>query len=252
MRAAGAVALVTGGSAGLGLATVRRLAAEGAAVVIVDVNGPLDRSVLSDTVVFAEADATDETDVGSAVELAESRFGPVRLLVNCAGGGGTPGKVLRRSGEPRDLAHFVDKIQLNLVGTFNVIRLAAAAMLRAPVVDGERGVIVNTSSAAAFEGQAGQVAYAAAKGAVNAMTLPLAREFAPHRIRVVAIAPGIFGSERILEAWPEERRAAITADVPHPARLGDPAEFAAMVASVIENPMVNGTCVRLDGALRLR
>ncbi|MDQ1499370.1 MAG: hypothetical protein QOI86_2710 [Actinomycetota bacterium] len=252
MHVAGAVALVTGGSAGLGLATVRRLAADGARVVVLDVNQPLDATVLSDTVLFAPTDVTDEADVGRAIDLAESRFGPVRVLVNCAGGGGTPGKVLRQSGEPRDLAHFVDKIHLNLVGTYNVIRLAAAAMLRAPVVTGERGVIVNTSSAAAFEGQVGQVAYAAAKGAVNAMTLPLAREFAPHAIRVVAIAPGIFGSERILEAWPEERRAAITADVPHPARLGEPAEFAALVVSVIENAMVNGTCLRLDGALRLR
>jgi NAD(P)-dependent dehydrogenase (short-subunit alcohol dehydrogenase family) len=248
----GAVALVTGGSAGLGLATARRLGAEGACVVVLDVKEPLDRTVLSDTVLFAPTDVTDEGSVGRAIDVAESRFGPIRLLVNCAGGGGNPGKVLRQSGEPRELAHFVDKVQLNLVGTYNVIRLAAAAMLRAPAIAGERGVIVNTSSAAAFEGQVGQVAYAAAKGAVNAMTLPLAREFAPHKIRVIAIAPGIFASERILEAWPEERRAAITADVPHPARLGEPAEFAAMVVSVVANPMVNGTCVRLDGALRLR
>lgn len=252
MQITGSVALVTGGSAGLGLATVRRLAAGGACVVVLDMREPLDPGVLSDSVLFARADVTDEADVGGAITLAESRFGPVRLLVNCAGGGGTPGKVLRRSGEPRPLDHFVEKIHLNLVGTYNVTRLAAAAMLRAPVSDGERGVIVNTSSAAAFEGQIGQVAYAAAKGAVNAMTLPLARELAPHAIRVVAIAPGIFGSERILEAWPEERRSAITADVPHPNRLGEPAEFAAMVASVVENPMVNGTCLRLDGALRLR
>lgn len=258
MKIEGSVALVTGGASGLGLATVQALRAAGADVVLVDLPGSAGEDAadrLGDAVTFAPADVTDEDDVRAAVRAA-AYLGPLRVVVNCAGVA-TPGRALGRSG-PLPLAEFERVLRTNLVGTFNVVRLAAEAMaatepLGAPGDGGagERGVVVNTASVAAFDGQIGQPAYAASKGGVASMTLPLAREFAQQLIRVVAIAPGIFDTP-MLAALPVEARASLGAQVPHPSRLGHPDEFAALVRHIVENPMLNGEVIRLDGAIRMQ
>jgi NAD(P)-dependent dehydrogenase (short-subunit alcohol dehydrogenase family) len=245
-------ALVTGAASGLGAATVAGLVADGVAVVGVD----LDRdgaaeavTAHGDDVAFVAADVRDESAVAAAVDLAVERFGGLHVAVNCAGVA-TPGRVLGRRG-PHDLEAFRTVIDINVVGSFNVVRLAAAAMARNDPEDGQRGVIVNTSSIAAQDGQAGQAAYAASKGAIASMTLPVARDLAGLGIRCVAIAPGVFATPMVA-GLPEEAIEALAADVPNPRRLGHPAEFALLVRQVIANPYLNGEVIRLDGALRMR
>lgn len=242
-----ATALVTGAASGLGLATARRLRAAGARVVALDLAGAnmaeLDRIGAE----FAPADVVDEAAVQSAVDLANSA-GTLRIVVNCAGiGNGI--KTTGKAG-PFPLAEFERVIRVNLIGTFNVIRLAATAIAANEMVGEERGVIVNTASVAAFDGQVGQAAYSASKGGIVGMTLPIARDLASLAIRVMTIAPGLFRTP-LLSIIPEQAQQALGEQVPHPARLGDPDEFAMLVASIIENPMLNGEVIRLDGALRL-
>ncbi|MCW2608392.1 MAG: 3-hydroxy-2-methylbutyryl-CoA dehydrogenase [Frankiales bacterium] len=248
MQLDGAVALVTGGASGLGLATATALSAAGAAVVVVDLPGS-DGQAAADRLggVFAPTDVTDEASVRAAVEAA-GRLGPLRVAVNCAGVG-TPGRVLGKQG-PLPLEQFARVVTVNLLGTFNVIRLAAEAMAQTEPVGGERGVLVNTASVAAFDGQVGQAAYAASKGGVVGMTLPIARDLAQSLVRVVTIAPGLFDTP-MLQGLPEAARQSLGAQVPHPSRLGDPAEYAALVQHVVENPMLNGEVIRLDGAIRM-
>ncbi|MBL7497755.1 3-hydroxyacyl-CoA dehydrogenase [Frankia sp. CNm7] len=250
MRIEGAVALVTGAASGLGLATARRLHDAGAKVVLVDLASSAGERVageLGDGAVFAPADVTDPDAVAAALDAAET-LGPPRIAVNCAGTGNAV-RVLGRDGVfPLDA--FARIVTINLVGTFNVIRLAAERMARLDPLDGERGVIVNTASVAAFEGQIGQAAYSASKGGVVAMTLPIARDLADKLIRVNTIAPGLFDTP-LLAGLPEEAKASLGKQVPHPARLGDPTEYGALAAHIVENPMINGETIRLDGAIRM-
>jgi NAD(P)-dependent dehydrogenase (short-subunit alcohol dehydrogenase family) len=244
------VALVTGGASGLGLATVRRLHADGAGVVIVDLpssQGEMVAKELGDRVLFAAADVTDADGVERALDAAAT-LGPLRITVNCAGIGNAA-RTVGKSG-PFPLAAFTKVVTVNLIGTFNVIRLAAHRMSELDEVDGERGVIVNTASVAAFEGQIGQAAYSASKGGIVGMTLPIARDLASLRIRVNTIAPGLFRTP-LFAGLPDEAIAALEAQVPHPARLGDPTEYAALAAHIVENPMLNGETIRLDGAIRM-
>ncbi len=250
MDIAGSVAVVTGGASGLGLATARTLAGAGAGVVIVDLpssDGEQVAKQLGERVVFSPADVTDEAQVGAALDAAE-RLGALRVAVSCAGIGNAI-KVVGRKG-PFPLADFTKVVTVNLIGTFNVLRLAAERIARQEPVGEERGVIVNTASIAAYDGQIGQAAYSASKGGVVGMTLPIARELATSLIRVVTIAPGLFETP-LLASLPEEARLALGAQVPHPARLGDPTEFAALVAHIVGNPMLNGDTIRLDGAIRM-
>jgi NAD(P)-dependent dehydrogenase (short-subunit alcohol dehydrogenase family) len=243
------VALVTGGASGLGLATARRLLAAGSQVCIVDLPTSDGADVAQEIgATFAPADVTDEDAVAAAVEVA-AELGEVRIAVNCAGIG-PPRRVLGRDGSPSDLDHFRTVVEVNLVGTFNVLRLAAAAMAEHGPIGEERGVIVNTASAAAFDGQVGQAAYAASKGGVVGMTLPLARDLAQWQIRVMAIAPGLFRTPLLL-GLPEEALASLGDQVPHPSRLGDPDEYGQLVEQVVANPMLNGEVIRLDGAIRM-
>ena len=250
MEIAGKVALVTGGASGLGRAVVEELSAQGASVVICDLPGSDGKAVaeaLGERVAFAPTDVTSEEDVAAAIAAA-GELGGLHIVVNCAGVG-TPGRVLGRRG-PHSLAQFATVVTVNLVGTFNVIRLAAAKMVEVDPVDGERGVIVNTASIAAFDGQVGQAAYAASKGGIVGMTLPLARDLADKQIRVMTIAPGTFDTP-MLAGLPAEARESLGAQIPHPSRLGNPSEYAALVRSIVENPMLNGEVIRLDGALRM-
>lgn len=253
MEPSGRTALVTGGASGLGNATARELHARGANVVLVDLpdsDGETKASQLGDRAHFAPTDVTDAGDVQAAIDAAVERFGDLHITVNCAGVG-WPGRVVGRDG-PHDLDLFRKVVDINLVGTFNVIRLSAAQMLEQPDTEGddERGVIVNTASIAAFDGQVGQAAYAASKGGVVGMTLPIARDLAQHRIRVVTIAPGTFDTP-MLAGLPQEARDKLAADIPHPHRLGDPEEFALLARQIVEHPYLNGEVVRLDGALRM-
>jgi NAD(P)-dependent dehydrogenase (short-subunit alcohol dehydrogenase family) len=244
------VALVTGGASGLGGATVRRLVADGAKAVVVDLPSSPGAEVaaeLGDAVRFVAADVRDEQQVQSAVDAARE-LGELRIVVSCAGIG-TPGRVVGKNG-PLPLEKFQSVIDINLVGTFNVLRLAAAAMVDNEPVDGERGLAVMTASIAAFDGQIGQAAYAASKGGVVGLTLSAARDLADRLVRVVTIAPGTFMTP-MLAGLPEEATAALAAAVPHPARLGDPSEFAALVRHIVDNQMLNGETIRLDGALRM-
>ncbi|QCB95615.1 SDR family NAD(P)-dependent oxidoreductase [Arthrobacter sp. PAMC25564] len=270
----GTVALITGGASGLGAATARRLFDAGASVVLLDLpgsagdafaaelnargkagndaSGAVNPPEQTNKAVFVPADVTDEAQVQAAVDAAVA-LGPLRILVNCAGIG-TPGKVLGRDGV-LPLENFNRVIQINLVGTFNVIRLAAAAMAATePAVTElggpERGVIINTASVAAFDGQIGQPAYAASKGAVAAMTLPIARELARSLVRVVTIAPGIFETP-MMAGLPQEAQDSLGHQVPHPSRLGRPAEYANLAAHIVDNTMLNGETIRLDGAIRM-
>ncbi|GAB3038536.1 3-hydroxyacyl-CoA dehydrogenase [Parafrigoribacterium mesophilum] len=243
MQISGCSALVTGGASGLGLATALELRAAGAHVIIVDL--PASGGDNVDGVTFVPADVTDEAQVQAAVDAARA---PLRIVVNCAGIG-TPGKTLGRDG-PLALDSFERVVRVNLLGTFNVIRLAAKAIAGTDPVDGERGVIVSTASVAAFDGQIGQAAYSASKGGVVGMTLPIARELAAHLIRVMTIAPGTFDTP-MLAGLPEAARESLGAQVPHPSRLGKPSEYAALVRHIVENPMLNGETIRLDGAIRM-
>jgi 3-hydroxyacyl-CoA dehydrogenase / 3-hydroxy-2-methylbutyryl-CoA dehydrogenase len=235
--------LVTGGGSGLGLATARVLAGAGASVVAADLRGEPAAGIR-----FVETDVTDEESVGAAVEAA-LESGPLYGVVNCAGVA-IAEKAVGRDG-PHSLGSFTKVIQVNLVGTFNVIRLAAAAMVgNEPDEEGGRGVIVNTASVAAFDGQIGQAAYAASKGGVVSMTLPLAREFARSGIRVVTIAPGLFDTP-MMAGLPEEARKSLGDQVPFPSRLGRPEEYASLVRHIVDNDLINGEVIRLDGAIRM-
>lgn len=251
MDVSGAAAVVTGGASGLGRATAERLAADGASVVLLDLptsDGAAVATALGDRARFVPADVTDEDSVSAALDVA-AELGPLRVAVSCAGIG-PPERVVGRDGAPHAMASFERVVAINLVGTFNVLRLAAARMAATEPVDGERGVIVNTASIAAYEGQVGQVAYAASKGGVVGLTLPAARDLADRLVRVVTIAPGLFDTP-LLAGLPEPAREALAASIPHPSRLGDPAEYAALVAHVVRNQMLNGEVIRLDGALRM-
>lgn len=252
MRIEGSTFLITGGASGLGAATARRLARAGANVVLADVNaqtGERTAAEIGSAARFVRTDVTSEESVRAAVALAAETFGPLRGLVNAAGIA-IAERVLGKAG-PHPLDSFARVIHVNLIGTFNVIRLAAAALASAePLEDGERGVIVNTASVAAFDGQIGQAAYSASKGGVVGMTLPIARDLARHGIRVVTIAPGIFDTP-LMAGLPEPARQSLAQQVPFPPRLGQPAEYAALVHHIIENRMLNGEVIRLDGALRM-
>jgi NAD(P)-dependent dehydrogenase (short-subunit alcohol dehydrogenase family) len=204
---------------------------------------------LGDAVVFASADVTSEEEVKAAVDAATASFGGLHVVVNCAGVG-FPGRVLTRDGEPTDLDRFEFVVRVNLIGTFNVIRLAAAQIAKQEPDGEERGVIVNTASIAAFDGQIGQAAYSSSKGGIVGMTLPIARDLASRLIRCVTIAPGTFDTP-MLGGLPEEARQKLAEGIPHPHRLGAPAEYAALVRHIVENPMLNGETIRLDGALRM-
>ncbi|TKD22724.1 3-hydroxyacyl-CoA dehydrogenase [Rhodobacter capsulatus] len=246
------VFVVTGGGSGLGAAVARMVVDAGGKVVIVDLNAEAGMAMVSDlgaAARFCRADVTQEGDGRAAIALAVSVFGRLDALVNCAGV--APGeKILGREG-PHRLDSFARAVTVNLVGTFNMLRLAAEAMAgNAPGPGGERGVIVNTASIAAFDGQIGQAAYAASKGGVAALTLPAARELARHGIRVVTVAPGIFRTP-MMAGLPQEVQDSLGASVPFPNRLGDPAEYAALVRHICENQMMNGEVLRLDGALRM-
>lgn len=250
MDITGAAAIVTGGASGLGLATARRLAAEGAHVTIIDL--PTSRGAeVADELggSFAPADVTSSEQVAEAVATA-SAAGPLRVVVNCAGIG-NPTKVLDREGNTTDLSIFERIIRVNLIGTYNVTAQAAAAMAKTePTASGDRGVIVNTASVAAFDGQIGQPAYSASKGGVSAMTLPIARELARYGIRVCTIAPGIMETP-MLAALPDAARASLGEQVPYPARLGKPDEYASLVAHIVDNGYLNGETIRLDGSIRM-
>jgi len=252
VRIEGNGALVAGGASGLGEATVRRLVAGGAHVVIADLNEERGQTLageLGERATFMHINVTDEAAVGAAVRVAAGQPVPLRIAVSCAGIGWAARVAGRRGAHP--LQPFETVIQVNLIGTFNVMRLAAAAMLESePTESGERGVCVNTASIAAFDGQIGQIAYSASKGAIASMTLPAARDLASVGIRVCAIAPGTFDTP-LLAALPEESREALAAAVPFPSRLGRPDEFAALVAHIVENEMLNGEVIRLDGSLRM-
>jgi NAD(P)-dependent dehydrogenase (short-subunit alcohol dehydrogenase family) len=246
------IAMVTGGASGLGEATVRNLVSGGARAVILDIQ--VDRAEalaeeLGNQVVFARTDITREEDVQAAIAKAIDAFGGINVAVNCAGVG-DPGKVLGRKG-PMTLDFFKRVVGINLIGTYNVIRLAVEKMNdNAPNEEGEKGVIVNTASIAAFDGQVGQPAYAASKAGIVGLTLPVARECAAYGIRVMTIAPGIFDTP-MMSGLPEEARLALGRMVPFPQRMGKPSEYARLVRHIIENPMLNGECIRLDGAIRM-
>ncbi len=250
MQIEGTAALVTGGASGLGAATARMLARDGARVAVLDRNqqagGGLAREIDG---LFCQCDVTQPASVEVAIAQAVQAHGPARILVNCAGIG-SAARIVGRDG-PMALDAFARVVTVNLIGTFNVMRLAAAAMSTQPeTATGERGVIVSAASVAAYDGQIGQAAYAASKGGIVSLTLPAARELARFGIRVLTIAPGLFRTP-LLEELPEETRDALAASIPFPARLGEPEEFAALVATMIANPYLNGEVVRLDGALRM-
>jgi NAD(P)-dependent dehydrogenase (short-subunit alcohol dehydrogenase family) len=244
----GAVALITGGASGLGFATATALRAAGAEVLIVDLPGS-DGEAQADRIgaAFIPADVADAAQVQAAVDIAAG-LGPLRIVVCCAGIA-TPGRAVGKAG-PLPLEDFERVIRVNLTGTFNVIRLAAASMQMTEPLGEERGVIVMTASVAAFDGQVGQPAYAASKAGVAGMTLPLARELAGSRIRVMTIAPGIFQTP-MMAGLPQAAQDSLGAQVPHPSRLGKPEEYAALVEHIVRNPMLNGETIRLDGAIRM-
>ncbi|WP_322859265.1 3-hydroxyacyl-CoA dehydrogenase [Mycobacterium europaeum] len=247
MKIKDAVAVVTGGASGLGLATTKRLLDAGAQVVVIDLRGEEAVQELGERARFVQADVTDEAAVGKALDTAES-MGPLRINVNCAGIGNAI-KTLSKDG-PFPLDAFKKVVGVNLIGTFNVLRLAAERIARTEPIGEERGVIINTASVAAFEGQIGQAAYSASKGGVVGMTLPIARDLSRELIRVVTIAPGLFKTP-LLGSLPEEAQKSLGKQVPHPARLGDPDEYGALAVHIIENPMLNGEVIRLDGAIRM-
>jgi NAD(P)-dependent dehydrogenase (short-subunit alcohol dehydrogenase family) len=246
----GSSAVVFGGASGLGEATARRLHAGGAVVTLADINAEKGDALASELgVAFATCDVREEDQVQAAVEQAAQGAGGLRIAVCCAGTGWAQ-KVSSSKG-PHPLMPFETIIQINLIGTFNALRLAAQAMIASePLDDGERGVCINTASIAAFDGQVGQIAYSASKGGIVAMTLPAARDLAQYGVRVNTIAPGLFDTP-LLAALPEEARQKLGAGVPYPQRLGAPAEYAQLACQIIENRMLNGETIRLDGALRM-
>lgn len=252
MELDGRSTIVTGGAGGLGSATARRLAQLGTGVVVFDLDG--DRAAaLADELggrsVGVGGDTTDDEDVARAIEAART-LGPLSVVVNVAGGGVGGGRTVARDGTPHDKAAFVKTMEMNALGTFNVTRLAAAAMAaNEPDGDGQRGVVVNTASIAGLEGQTGQLAYGSAKAAILGMTLPMARDLAPLGIRVCAIAPGTMGTPIMLSV-PDQMRQKLEADIVFPKRMGRPEEFALLVESIVRNPYLNGENIRLDGALR--
>lgn len=252
MQIAGHVFLITGGASGLGAATARRLAGRGAKVVISDIDaeqGSRLTAELGSGAIFVAADVTDGAQLGKGVAAARERFGALHGAVSCAGI--APGeRILGKSG-PHSLETFRRAVEINLIGTFNLLRLAAQAMERnGPDAEGERGVIINTASIAAFDGQIGQAAYSASKAGVAGLTLPAARELARFGVRVMAIAPGVFETPMVAAFAPELKQS-LAAQVPFPPRLGRPEEYAALVEHIIVNPMLNGEVIRLDGALRM-
>jgi NAD(P)-dependent dehydrogenase (short-subunit alcohol dehydrogenase family) len=252
VRIDGSGALVAGGASGLGEATVRRLHGDGASVVVADLNEERGAELvgeLAERAQFVRADVTDADQVAGAVAAATALPGGLRISVCCAGVGWAERVASNRG--PHTLEPFETVIRINLIGTFNVLRLAAAAMIgQEPTRSGERGVCVNTASIAAFDGQIGQIAYSASKGGIVGMTLPAARDLARAGIRVCTIAPGTFDTP-LLAALPDENRQALAEAIPFPPRLGQPAEFAALAAHIVENEMLNGETIRLDGALRM-
>jgi NAD(P)-dependent dehydrogenase (short-subunit alcohol dehydrogenase family) len=250
MNVAGSSALITGGASGLGAATARRLASQGARVVIADLNREAGLALEQELGArFVETDVADDASMRQAIDAVRAAYGALHILVCCAGVA-TPAKVLGKDG-PLDLQRFARVIQINLIGTFNAIRLAAELMAEnTPNAEGERGVIISTASVAAFDGQIGQPAYSASKAGVAGMTLPIARELARYGIRVISIAPGIFDTP-MLASLPEPARAALGQQVPFPPRLGRPDEYAALAQQIIENTMLNGETIRLDGAIRM-
>jgi NAD(P)-dependent dehydrogenase (short-subunit alcohol dehydrogenase family) len=242
-----AVAVVTGGASGLGLATTKRLLDRGAQVVVIDLKGEEVVNELGDRAKFVSANVTDEAAVTEALDIAES-LGTLRINVNCAGIGNAIKTFSKNGAFPLD--EFTKVINVNLIGTFNVLRLAAERIAKTEPIGEERGVIVNTASVAAFDGQIGQAAYSASKGGVVGMTLPIARDLSRELIRVVTIAPGLFKTP-LLGSLPEEAQKSLGQQVPHPARLGDPDEYGALAVHIVENPMLNGEVIRLDGAIRM-
>ena len=252
MEISGLSAVVTGGASGLGAATVRHLHSRGARVLIADRNVEVGQALaaeLGDNAAFAQVDVTDEASMNAAFDRAVNEHGGLQILVNCAGVGMAQ-KILGRD-SIHDLDVFSFVVQVNLIGVFNALRLGAARMQHnTPTAQGERGVIVNTASIAAYDGQIGQAAYSASKGGIVALTLPVARELSRFGIRVMTIAPGIFDTP-LLAGLPEQARMSLGEQVPFPSRLGNPSEFAALAAHIIENPMLNGEVIRLDGALRM-
>ena len=248
MDIAGVSAVVTGGASGLGLATAQRLQAAGASVVVIDLPSSPGATLASSGLHFVPGDVTNEENVAAAVATA-AELGPLRITVNCAGVG-TPGRVISGRGVVLPQADFERVVRINLFGTFNTLRLAGEQMAKTEPVAGERGVIINTASVAAFDGQIGQAAYAASKAAVAGMTLPVARDLADKLIRVMAIAPGIFKTP-MLAGLPQPAQDSLGQQVPHPSRLGDPNEYAALAQHIVENPMLNGEVIRLDGAIRM-
>jgi NAD(P)-dependent dehydrogenase (short-subunit alcohol dehydrogenase family) len=250
MELQGQAAIVTGGASGLGGATAEMLAKAGAKVAIFDMNADMGEAKASEIGgKFFKVNVTNEAEVEEAIAAAEGVHGKARILVNCAGIG-PPAKVVNRDGDALPLASFSNVINVNLLGSFNVLSKFAAALHKADPVGEERGVIINTASVAAFDGQIGQAAYAASKGGIVGMTLPIARELARYGIRVVTIAPGLFLTP-LLASLPEDAQASLGAQVPFPSRLGDPSEYAKMVGAIIDNPMLNGETIRLDGAIRM-
>lgn len=247
------VALVTGGASGLGEATVRNIVSKGGKAVVADLSeekGRMLKEELGNSIIFVKTDVTKEEDVRMALDNGIETFGYINMVVNCAGIG-VAQKVLNRKG-PHSLDDFSKVISINLIGSFNVIRLAAERMKEnEPNAEGERGVIVNTASVAAFDGQIGQAAYSASKGGIVGMTLPIAREFASFGVRVMTIAPGLFHTP-MFDSLPAEARDSLGKMVPFPSRLGYPEEYAQLVQSIIENPMLNGDTIRLDGAIRMQ
>ncbi|GGM60554.1 SDR family NAD(P)-dependent oxidoreductase [Microbacterium saperdae] len=249
MQISGQGALITGGASGLGLATARRIVAAGGHVTIIDLPSSQGAAIADELGgVFVPADVTSVDEVQSAVATAQAAA-PLRIVVNCAGIA-PPAKVLDREGNPAVLADFERVVRINLVGTFNVLSQASAVIAKNELIDGDRGVIVNTASVAAFDGQIGQPAYAASKGGVHAMTIPVARELARYGIRVCTIAPGIMETPMLM-GLPQAAQDSLGQQVPHPSRLGRPDEYAALVQHIVENGYLNGETIRLDGAIRM-
>jgi len=251
MKIEGQAALVTGGGSGLGEAVARELARLGAKVAVLDVNGEGAARVAAEVGGLAcRCDITDTDSVTAALDAAEAAHGPARIVMNIAGIG-TAKRVVQKDGSPAPLEDFERVVRINLIGTYNVIRLAAARIVKLdPLSDGERGVIVNTASVAAFDGQVGQEAYSASKGGIVGMTLPLARDLAQWGVRVCTIAPGLFATP-LMKQLPEEVQASLAASIPFPKRLGQPEEFATLAAHIVTNGHLNGEVIRLDGALRM-
>lgn len=250
MNINGLSAIVTGGSSGLGKATAAMLANAGAKVAIFDLNEEAGKATAAEIGgTYVSVDVADDASVADGIQAAEEAHGIARILVNCAGIA-PAAKTVGKDFAPHPLDIFAKTISVNLVGTFNVIAKFAARAASSDEIDGERGIIINTASVAAFDGQIGQPAYSASKGGVVGMTLPLARELARHKIRVMTIAPGLFLTP-MLQSFPQQSQDALAAQVPHPSRLGKPSEYAQLVESIIRNPMLNGEVIRLDGAIRM-